>query len=250
MLTLKVEEPLLIDQAAAFDVAAAHDRRDLGANQVIMFGYMAAGAHVFHESTDGRNTAAAQCGYRLRAHGRPITGSSHRANLGLGDFEQFKTIHNDAVCRAQVADLARMFRTPPDFGHGHGFEVLLQERRHVATLGVGCGAQRKFLAAATRRQQADTDFNQTDVTLQRRHCTVAVHDEFATTAQGQTVDGGHRRHHRILEHLRGDLKLLNQVFDFSEFAGHQLIGHTQLPRRLQCQRLRLTFHALEQFAQR
>ena len=195
MLQLKVQQPLFIHQAAGLDIAAAHDRRDLAGNQAIVFGDITAGVHVLDKGANGRDAAAAEHRYRLGAQRRPVTGSRHRPRFRLGDLQQFKAVHHHTVGRAQVADLARVFGAAADFGHGHRFEVLLQEGRNIPTLGFGRGAHREFLATAARRQQADADLHQADITFQCRHRAVAMHDEFATAAQRQTVDRGHRRHH-------------------------------------------------------
>ena len=48
VLALEVEEPLLVHQAAALDVAAAHHDRDLVADQVVVLGNVAAGQQVLY----------------------------------------------------------------------------------------------------------------------------------------------------------------------------------------------------------
>ena len=86
-----------------------------------------------------------------------------------------------------------------------------------------------------RGEQTDTDFNKADITFQCRHRAVAMHDEFAAAAQRHPVHRSHCRHHGIFEHLCRDLELLDEMLDFGEFAGHQLVGNTDLPCRLQRQ---------------
>ena len=77
-----------------------------------------------------------------------------------------------------------------------------------------------------------------------------MHHEFAAATEGKAVDRRHRRHHRVLQPLRGDLKLFDEFFHFGQTARHQLIRHTDLARGFQRQRLRFLFEGAEHLAQR
>ena len=105
-------------------------------------------------------------------------------------------------------------------------------------LGFRRRPHREFLAAAAGGKQTDADFHQANVTFQRSHSAVRVHDEFAAAAQRHAVHRRDRRDHRVTQCLRGSLELLHHLLDFLQAPRHQRVGHVERARRLENRRLR------------
>ncbi len=188
-----------------------------------MLGYESAFEHIGHRHLEGGNGAFSRDRNIRRLERRPVTRFGQRAHFSLGDMQELEPVHHYLVAAAKIANLLGVFGALADLRHGNCLEVLLQERKGIAAFGIHYRPQRKFLAAASTWQQTHPCFHQSDITFKRCHCTVAVHDELAATAQSHSIHRRHRGDGRVFQCLRGLLELRHHGFDLGQFARHQRI---------------------------
>src|SRR5471032_1193951 len=166
--TLHVEEPLLVDHAALVDVAAGDDFGDHLAQLEVVRGDEAAVAHIDQLRLDG--AVAVTTGHlHRRFQRRTIAGVEHGARFDLRHVQQLIWIEDDDVVLFQVAHGLRFQCRFRHVGGGRIGEAGFQELQDVVALGFLERAHGRFLQAAAGRDQADADFDEADVGLDRGH---------------------------------------------------------------------------------
>ena len=124
-------------------------------------------AHVHQRTLDRGDTTAP----RHREHAlvrRPVAGLEHGLGLIDRDKQQLVLVRHDHVAFQYVTELARLQRAGSDFGHGRSGKAFGQEGQQVLASGgrrVLGGAPGDVSQTAGTGYQADTDFDQPDVTF-------------------------------------------------------------------------------------
>jgi len=223
VLQLQFQQPVLIDQGAAIDIAAAQYRGDPGRDFHVVLGNEAAFEHVDQHHLEGGNTDIAgnrnlPCRQRWA-----VAALGQRAHLRLGDKQQFMRVEYHHIAFAGEAQFLGFQCRGGHLGHRYRFKIRLQAGKHIATSAGGqADAGSDFFQAAAGRQQADPGLDQADIAFQRQYRARCVHLELAAAAQRQAAHCGNHRHQGIFYALTGGLEVGNHGGELVDLAGLKL----------------------------
>jgi hypothetical protein len=208
VLALQAQQPVLVHQRAAVDVAAAQHGRDARGDFHVVLGNEAPLQHVHQHHLEGGDADVAGDRDLPGRQGGAPAGLGQRACLGSRHVQQFEGVEHHHVAVARQLHLLRLEGRGRDLAHRDGFEVGLEAGEHVAA-GTGRQAdpRRDFLQPAAGGQQADASLDQPDVALQREHRARRVHLELAAAAQRHAAHRRDHGHQRVLDAHRGRLEI-------------------------------------------